>query len=856
MTGLSIWGFIQRKTNFGLDVKGGVRLVYSMQLQPNQVAEKAAIRANTLKILERRSQGSFGAIEANVAAKGEDQFIIELPGFTNTEEAKRVLGTSAKIRFFGTRNTKGPRTPYGIYDIEDNKNSGDPGVDFVRRATGERITFTDEKGNRNPKYAEIIASWEKNKVDGELILEGTDLQKAVISLESGARPLMIFSSEGARKMEKWSRANPQGNIAVVLDGRVLSYASVVEGTTLSTEAVIQGTFDAKWVRSFVDLLNSGALPAELKLESLESVDPTIGATAYDKMVMAGMISFGIIALFLVVYYAFPGFLALIALLLYILFSITVLKLIGATFSLAAIAGFILSVGMAVDANILIFERFKEEMSHGKELRKALGLGFSRALPAIIDSNACTILTSLTLLYLGTGPVKGFATTLIIGVGISLFTAVTITRMLIAFFVGSGLVSNPKLFAVERNWFGERFEKEADTNPLPVVQKSKRWFMISLLTIIPGLIFIGLGGIKPNVEFSGGYELTYAAKDASVTGASLVSKLEGAGIKGANVKFGTSQANGKIAYLTLPNTKILKNEKGVTVSQPEVGKIMQPITGLPAEDLKGFTEIGPTVQQETLSNAILGVIISCGLIVIFLAFRFGLSLGNLVAGLRFGASAILALLHDVLVVIGVAAIVGYLVGWEVSALSITAMLTIIGFSVHDTIVIFDRVRENLRHPLAGENFEHLINRSISRSFARSINTSMTVIITLAIIFFAGTATPDLKFFVLTMLVGILSGTYSSIYNASPILYLWDLAIGKKKGEARTLVGLAIAQAEHESVFTATRKAAAEAYVPPTPRPRVAPTEKAADPVADKAKKYGQVRRRANEAAKPRDTDDLL
>jgi len=218
-----------------------------------------------------------------------------------------------------------------------------------------------------------------------------------------------------------------------------------------------------------------------------------------------------------------------------------------------------------------------------------------------------------------------------------------------------------------------------------------------------------------------------------------------------------------------------------------------------------------------------------LIIVYLAFRFGFGLGGFASGLRFGISAIGALGHDVLVVLGVTAAVGFFFNWEISALFITSMLTVIGFSVHDTIVIFDRIRENLHRPIPGEDFDHLLNRSISQSYARSINTSMTVIVTLLVLLVAGTTTPELKLFCATMLAGIVSGTYSSIYNASPILHLWEKAVGKKRGPAHTLLGLAVEEAKKHQVIVTQASATA--------------------PVAGPSgRTYGQVRRRANSAVK--------
>ncbi|RYG28275.1 protein translocase subunit SecD, partial [bacterium] len=382
----------------------------------------------------------------------------------------------------------------------------------MRRSTGKAIPFKLPDGKPNPEYANIIKDW-------TLILSGPDLANAVANpAGDGFQPLMNFSPAGAQKLERWSRAfrGKQENIAAVLDGRVISIAAVNQDAILSDNAIIQGQFDTKYVQTLVSQLNSGALPVDLELIGAQTVDASIGQVALQKMVFAGVIAFGVISLFMLVYYALPGLVAVVALGLYILFTLTILKLFNATFSLAAIAGFILSVGMAVDANILVFERVKEELRHGRGLASAIELGFRRALPAIIDSNACTILTSIVLANVGTGPVKGFAITLVIGVLVSLFTAVTVTRSLLIGLAGTSFGSNPKAYAVERNWF-KGIEKRADTNPLRIVERPAKWFLISALTVVVGVPFALMGGFKFNVEFTGGSEATYAVTNTAPSG---------------------------------------------------------------------------------------------------------------------------------------------------------------------------------------------------------------------------------------------------------------------------------------------------------------------------------------------------
>jgi SecD/SecF fusion protein len=902
---LSGLGYYFKKPNLGLDIEGGVRLTYRMktdELPADKRQSLGVIQSNVIRTMVSRATGMIGVVEPLVQAKGNSEIIVELPGYTDEKTAKETLKTTASIEWYWAKTVETGAGSPRLYEIGSQQDfNGTPAYSFVRRATGEEI----KPGTK--AYKDMIKGW-------EMILKGDDLAHADVQPHQDSYiPQMTFSAEGSRKIEAWSRRNQrlQPQLAAVLDDIVISIAPLKEGTVLHDNAVIEGQFDKAYVMQLKELLNSGSLPVGLELTSSQKVDPTIGKQALDKIVVAGIGAFVLIALFLIVYYAFPGVVALVALGLYVLFTLTVMKWINATFSLAAIAGFILSVGMAVDANILVFERFKEEMKSGKSLMSAIELGFKRALPAIFDSNACTILTSIVLANLGTGPVKGFASTLIIGVLISLFTAVVVTRSLLIFLVGSGIGANPKFYALERNWFGERFEETADHDPMQIVNKSGRYFAISVISILVFLPFWFIGGLKPSVEFRGGYEVELLS--GNQTTSDIMASLQKAHIEGANVKFAGEGAV-RSAIITVPpefskggeadtelvaskiqqatglrprlnaqfdNGYIVKLRRGdktqeqiesalnaaglqgaevdvdtsatsglTTVKLPAsvgnndatqteaVAQKVAAATGLEVPPAGGSSYVGPSIQKETVTNAILGVVISAALIVLWLAFRFGVALGNFVVGLRFGMSAILALVHDVLVVLGVTAVVGYFYGWEVSALFLTSMLTVIGFSVHDTIVIFDRIRENLRKPQPGEEFGHLVNRSITQSFARSINTSMTVIATLIILLAFGTATPDLKLFCVTMLAGIISGTYSSIYNASPILYLWDKMVIKNKGEAHSILG--IARAEN------MRAKASQTLVEQPSR-----VQTNTDTVG---KTYGQVRRRANQVKNSRTNID--
>lgn len=903
--GLSGWLFAAKKPKYGLDVSGGIRLTYQLDFSRLPAGQKENVSDDLDKIvtiLENRGTG-LGASEVSVLRKGTDQVVVELPGATDINEAIKRMGSSARIYMYHATNLSTTQHPDRAYTDKQGDDPNNPTVEFIRNGTGKVIKPGD------PEYDKIVKSWTE-------ILSGTDLLKAD-SRPSGDNnyiPTMLFAPSGAAKISAWTTKfyNTGEKLAYVLDGKVLNVAPIAPNAHITDQAEITGSFSPDYVRQLKDLLNAGSLPVDLKLLSSETVDPTIGKQALGQIISAGTIAFGVVALFLIGYYAFPGIVATIALSLYVLFTLSVLKAIDATFSLAAIAGFILSVGMAVDANILVFERFKEEIKRGRTLHSAIDLGFRRALPAIVDSNACTILTSFVLASLGTGPVKGFATTLIIGVLVSLFTAVMVTRSLLMFFVDSGVATNIKWYAVERNWF-KKLEARADTEPLQVVEKATRWFIISGATIV--VFFFFISGFKLNVEFQGGYEAVYSTSSQLESNTVYATNLEKGGLKGGNVKYasfspeqltltfsepgkitgadkvaavatalgaeGTKPLNQSVSaasvqatfamddlkstdketvlkklndanfgqytwtaktdpsfkrnlvYITVPpNSQIdaiqTVDKKPDTLKQ---ASFVAEKAGLTGASTRGFSEVGPVIQKETLKNAILAVVLSSGLIIAYLSFRFGFSLGGFVPGLRFGFSAIIALLHDILVVIGSAAFVGAIFGWEISALFITAMLTVIGFSVHDTIVIFDRIRENLRRPDKGHDLGFVMDKSITQSFARSLNTSMTVVVTLGILIAFGTATPDLKFFCVAMLVGIVSGTYSSIYNASPILYLWDKAVSKKDPK-KGLIGLALEEQAKARVMQTQVKSATA--------PQVQSTET--------GRSYGQVRRRASDQSK--------
>ncbi|MCL6623701.1 MAG: protein translocase subunit SecD [Fimbriimonadales bacterium] len=702
LSAVVIW---QEKVRLGLDVAGGMRFTIR--------AKKEALSAEELKnweesarevvrILERRSQTALGVVEASVFRKGEDRFIVELPGFTNEQEARDILQTSARMDFYWAKTVSTEYVQRTYQYTEEKDEQGNPVAVFYKRGSDKRITLKETP----EEWDALIQSWDR-------VVEGKHLNKAIPQPWTATEyvVLMQFDAEGARALQSWGRKvlNRREWLVAVMDRNIITFARVEDGNTFERgETVLHGRFTATEAKRIADLLNAGAIPVDLAIEDVSRVNPTIGQFGLDQIKLAGLASFLIISAFLLVYYMFPGIVAFLALLCYVLFCYAAFKLLGVTFSLAAIAGFILSVGMAVDANILIFERLKEELRRGRGLLTAIDLGFRRAFPAILDSNACTIITCLVLVNIGTGPVKGFATTLGLGVLISLFTAVTVTRSLLLFFLETGIGKNPQWYGMSRGWFGERLEAGAETKPLRVVEHMGRYFLISGALILPGVLFMGMGGLKPNVEFQYGVESgILLPQGAPLSPAQLSQKLASAGFRGANAKVVEAEGGRYVAYVTIPlednpTLKQMLEQQGTSIweARQQIVRAVGAddtllknergeITGIKGEE--SFAQTSPTVREETIMGAIKGVVISSVLIVLYLAMRFGVALGGFRTGLRFGFSAIGALVHDVLVTLGLAAIAGYFLNWEVSQLTITAILTVIGFSVHDTIVIFDRIR---------------------------------------------------------------------------------------------------------------------------------------------------------------------
>jgi SecD/SecF fusion protein len=782
------------RPQFGLDIKGGVRVVLRAKQEEYKGGKWGPDNLEAVRhVIEMRVNGT-GVAEPTIITKPPDQIIVELPGLKDEKEAIQRLQSTASLEFYWLKQlgnkSKSRESPWSIREETDPTTKLKQEV-LVDSATSQPVTaeqLQDAVFSTTPI------------VTGKDLLENSC--RAVIQGNGDPVIEFEFKSKGAQDFEDFTRAHVGEYLAVFLDRKLLT-APVIDSVIPGGKGQIHGSFTLESARALAANLNAGALPVPLEIVETRKLEATLGAEAVKATTMAGVIGLALVLIIMIAWYRVPGIIANVALLLYALFSIALFKLIPIVITLPGIAGFILSIGMAVDANILIFERLKEELRQQKSLRASIDAGFKRAFTAIFDSNFCTAMTCCVLFYYGTGPIKGFALTLGLGVGVSMFTAITVTRTFLFSLVNVGVAANGAAYGLT--------ERKYD---LHVMKRKALWLGISLAIIIPGLIAYAMGGIKKSIDFTGGTELEvpYAIRHSAGDIEKVLGSL-GAQYKDSRVVVsGSGAGSAQLAYVTTKRLSIPEREQLQQTLVDKVGPLA-PGTHIAYSDVSG------TISEELKWDAITAVLVASALIVLYLTFRF--AIGGWKEGLKYGLCAVIALLHDVLVVWGSFAMLGYALNWQVDSLFVTAMLTVIGFSVHDTIIVFDRVRENLHNRVKGENFSDLTDRSIDQTFSRSLKTSGTVVLVLLALFFGGGAI--INHFVAALLIGIISGTYSSIFNASVLLVMW-----KKMDTGLTLVGTGSATKTRSSLVPRPATALPgdrPVSMPTRPKPESAPKQKA-------------------------------
>jgi len=747
----------------GLDLQGGTELTIEIchgldnptpdcrNGPPNGATLQQAQQA-TIPIIDLRVN-SLGVSEASVQAQGDDQILVQLPG-VSLQQAVQTIGTTSRL-YFATPVPGAPTIPPSATLISDQQGHYD----------------TAQFGNTLDYPTGY--HW---KIDNSL--DATDVNSATVGTDANTGAITVninFNQAGANEWSKITTAAynqyltnttnppPTSQIAIFLDNDVLT-APVVTGGGQSNQTQITGNFTSDSATQLASLISAGALPAEITTVASTSVSATLGQQSVTLSLVAGAIGLLIVVIFMIGYYRFPGLLATVALLVYAAIVLALFKLIPVTLSLAGLAGFVLSVGMAVDANVLIFERTRDELRHGRSVPLAVETGFRRAFPAIRDSNISTLITCGILAIFGTDVIRGFAITLAIGVIVSFFTAITITRSLFAWVLTWRIGRDPRLYTE----IHEEFAEAPPRGRFDIVKNRNWYFLGSLAVIIPGILAILFWGFNLGIDFKGGNVIDVGlSKPATQAQVAAVMDKDFAALRPQVQAEGTSgnQAS-HFAISTLPS-----DSEQLLQIQNTLNSNFTIATNLSTHQPDiSVQQVGPTIAASLVTGAIIMIIVAAGAIAVYLAFAFRRQ--RAISPWRFSACAFFKLLHDVFVLAGIWAILGHFTNLgQVDSLFVTAVLTSVAFSIHDTIVVFDRVRENLR---VGPRltFDQVINLSTVQTMTRSLNTSLTVVfVLLSLVIFGG---DSIRGFVLALLIGIVTGTYSSIFNASTLLVAWEKA----------------------------------------------------------------------------------
>ncbi len=715
----------------GLDLQGGTEFLVALDLSdPSKFAstfEREYARDQAIEVLRKRVD-KFGVAEPVIQPAGEDRVVIQLPGLSEAdkESARKQLERVAFLEFRLVHPESDTLIRQGIIE---------PGYEILtetRRGRDGRETVT-------PYLV---------KKKGERGLGGKNVRRSVVEHDPVTNEPKInfeLDTDGARRFGELTRENVGRLMAIVLDG-VLYSAPRINEPIPSGRVQISGSFDTREAFELANVLEN-PLEAPIKVEGERGVDPSLGRDSIRSGVKAALIGVIAVSAFMLVYYLICGLVANVALALNIVILLGVMCSFDTTLTLPGIAGIVLTIGMAVDANVLIYERIREEAAHGKSLRGAIDAGYDKAFGTIFDSNLTTLIASTLLIFMGTGPVKGFGVTLTIGVSVSMFTALVVTRLIFDFLLNRNLLRSLPMLHVIR---GTQF----DFLKLAPYTFALSWLLI-LLGLGYGLLFRGnnllgidlRGNPLQGVEFAGGDRLTLSydqkAPEAGVD--KIREAIAALKVGEPMIQYQKDLSGGP---RTLQVTAAF--EKGALVEETLVKEF---------PDMKfkriALEKVGPSIGKEIQKSAILSALLAMFGILIYVAFRYEFS---------FAVGAVVAVIHDLLMTTGWF----FLAGGQLSGPVVAALLTIIGFSINDTIVIFDRIREDLKLGLRG-SFREVMNIALNQTLSRTIITSGTVFLsTLSLYLFGGGAINDFAF---TFLVGILTGTYSSIYIACALVLWW-------------------------------------------------------------------------------------
>ena len=703
----------------GLDLAGGVSITYEV------VGDKepsATDLADTKRKLEERVYNYSN--EAQVYLEGNDRINVEIPGVTDANAILEELGNPGTLYFLAQKGSDG------------NNNYS-------------QTIVQDEDGNASLAYV-LNRSIDEIVADGCVVLNGSDIKSAEAvpyqDSQTGNTSSycidLLLNDEGRQKFADATTSAYQNGetIAIYYDGKVIC-APTVNGALTDGRAQISGNYTYEDAEKLASLIRIGGLKLELNEIHSKVVGAQLGSDAIKTSLEAGAIGLAVIAVFMIGVYFLPGFVASLALLLYTALIVLLLNGFDITLTLPGIAGIILSIGMAVDANVIIFARIREELATGKTVKSSEKIGFDKALSAILDGNITTLIAALVLLIFGSGSIKGFAQTLILGIVLSMFTALFVTRWLLRAFYAIGFTSE--------KWYGVGKEHKA----LDFVGKRWIYFAISLVLILGGFVMMGVNKAQTgnplnlSLDFVGGTSMTVTfneQKSLSELETDVIPEMEK--IAGSAVQPQPVQNSTDVVFKT--------NALDVT-RRDAIEEMLLDKYGVENEQIVMET-IGGTISKETTVKTFASVCVAMVCMLIYIAIRF--------KNISFGAGGVLALLHDVLVVLAFYAAAKVSVG----STFIACMLTLVGYSINATIVVYDRIRENRSQMGSGADLKDVINRSITQTLSRSIFTSLTTFIMVAALYVLGVTA--IREFALPLMVGIACGTYSSVFLAGSMYYM--------------------------------------------------------------------------------------
>jgi SecD/SecF fusion protein len=706
----------QKKIALGLDIQGGTSFL--IRLVPGDKAINKAMLEQAVEVIRKRVD-YFGGGEPIISPVGNDRILVQIPGLDTAkiQEARDQLSRVAKLEF---------RLVYP--DSGERLRAIDAGTEVIPPEYRIEVYKHSAEGNEKPTEERLLV---KKKAD--LGGDRVSASNAYYGNE-GWTVQLKFDSEGAKKFGQITEQYKGHRFAIVLDG-VIQSAPVIRDAIYGGDAIITGKFGEQEARGLASVLEN-PLQTPVSIEEERSVSPTLGMDSIRASILAGLVGLAITLVCVAIYYKIPGLVANLGLIINLLLLIGALTMFRFVLTLPGIAGIILTIGLSVDASVLIYERLREEMALGKSLKIAVKAAYEKAFSSIFDANVTTLITALILFWRASGPVKGFAIALTLGILASLFTALIVGRNFLGWFVDTGQLKRISMLHLisskNINFLGKGFIA----------------CMCSLALLLAGaMAFYKRGDRNFGVDFKGGDLVTLSAPSKIDIG-QVRDALKPIGFAEASIQ---ESAQGGKSYITVrtPLNTSDKVEKQIIQSMPKAGF-----------EVEGSERVGALVGGELAKNSLVALGLGILGILIFVTFRFELS---------FAVGAIVALLHDVLITVGMFA----LLGRELTLTMVGAVLTIAGYSINDTIVVYDRIREGLASGRRG-TIEEIMNSSINQTLSRTILTSTVTLIPILCLFFFGGAV--LRDFSLAIIIGVVVGTYSSIFIASPIVLWWTRARG--------------------------------------------------------------------------------